>query len=968
VNFAPIRIGLSARKRWIGCSVAALAFPFGNEANSAYCEVPMRRFLAFQLPLCLVAMLVILSGPRFVSAQVAAPSATYLSFNPAPIGIAAGSAQTLTASFAVTGFAGQAIEAQLHYGRDYSIGATACSGGGGAATCTVNVTFQPTLPGTRKDAIFLMNGSTRLATVLLNGLGQGPMSLLQPGAFTTGVPSSSFATSYYIYQSVTDENGTVYLLPSGNDDFILSISKGGVATQIPLTSPPYFWSIGIDGAGVLYIFGESKTVTTYDTVQGIQGTYLIPYSGTSTDWYPGTVDGQGNFYIVDQIANNGELYEFNANRSSNYQDILNPGVLQPETAAVDSQGNAFVGGYQIDEVSPAGITTQVNTVGAWDGLAVDAANTLYATRYEPSGGVAELPASNYSTPIASIDSHSSPLGVSLGSDGTVFVSNYVNLDVFNRSTTETIDFGEVSPTSPENGSAASIYNGGNESLTISQFMLTGAGFSLDASQPNDCVSGTVLAPGALCLVNTTFTPGHAGMFSGTLTVVSNSLNGTNVTQTIQLTGTSNGIYDVLNPNALVFPAQAAGTSQTLPVTLTNQGHYYSSTIYSVTVNSPAFTVSQGTCATPAPPNTSCQLQVTFQPTSAQPYSGTATIVTFVNGTNLASQTLTLSLSGTGTAGAATLSATSLSFGSELVGTQSVSKSVTLTNTGGVPLAISGIALGGMGASSYVFANNCGSSLAASAACTIHGHFTPTTTGLLPAVITITDNAANSPQTITLSGTGGTPAVVTLSATSLSFGVQAVGTQSASQSVTLTNTGGLPLAITSVALGGTGGSSYVFANNCGSSLAASAACTIHGHFTPTATGSLPAVITITDNAAGSPQTIALSGTGGTPPLVSLSSTSLSFGSRPVGTQSNSQSVTLINTGGSPLSIQSIAVTGTDAASFVFANNCGTTLAASASCTIHGHFTPAAAGPLTAAITLTDSATGLHQNIALSGTGQ
>jgi len=499
---AALLLGLSLRNsRLHGPRLASLRI-----ANHRVCG------LTFALLLC---------APIIASAQTATPLAPAISFNPASIGISAGSAQVLTASFTVTGYAGSFTPtANLHYGHDYDLSPVSCTPGAGSETCSITVTFQPTLAGARKDAIFLMNGSTRLATVLLNGVGQGPMSLLQPGAFTTSLPSAGLSTSYYIYQSVTDENGTVYVLPSGGNGFVFSITKAGVVTQLPLTNSPYFWTIGIDGAGVLYLFDEAKAVTTYDTVQGIQGTYVIPYAGNDTSWYPGTVDGLGNFYIVDQIANNGELYEFNANRTSTYQDILSPRVLQPFAIAVDSQGNVFVGGYEIDEVSPTGTSIQVNTVGAGEGLAVDAADTLYATRYiplnEPSQGVAMLPTSNYSTPEASIDGNQSPLGVSVASDGTVFVSNYVNLDVFNRSTTETIAFGEVSSTSSKTDSTASTYNGGNEPLTLSTFSLSGAGFSVDSSQANDCISGMTLAPGALCQVTTTFSPVHAGRLPGRL--------------------------------------------------------------------------------------------------------------------------------------------------------------------------------------------------------------------------------------------------------------------------------------------------------------------------------------------------------------------------------------------------------------------------------------------------------------------
>ena len=138
------------------------------------------------------------------------------------------------------------------------------------------------------------------------------------------------------------------------------------------------------------------------------------------------------------------------------------------------------------------------------------------------------------------------------------------------------------------------------------------------------------------------------------------------------------------------------------------------------------------------------------------------------------------------------------------------------------------------------------------------------------------------------------AQVTLSKTSLSFGSEAVGSATASQSVTMTNSGTAALTITSIAVTGTNASSFVFANSCGSSLAVGANCTIHGHFQPTANGPLTAAITITDNASGSPQSIALSGTG-LGPAVTLSATSLSFGSSAVGTATASQSVTLTNAG-------------------------------------------------------------------------
>ena len=317
------------------------------------------------------------------------------------------------------------------------------------------------------------------------------------------------------------------------------------------------------------------------------------------------------------------------------------------------------------------------------------------------------------------------------------------------------------------------------------------------------------------------------------------------------------------------------------------------------------------------------------------------------------------------AGTVSLSATNLSFGSLNVGSTGNSQYVTLTNTGSSAVSIGSITLTGANASSWVFANNCGTSLAASANCSIHGHFAPTQAGSLRAAVTITDSAANSPQTISLSGTG-VAVQVGLTSTSLSFGTVTVGSTSASQYVTMTNEGSAPLTITSIAVAGANALSYVFANSCGMSLAAGASCSIHGHFAPTKGGALNATLVITDTAGTSPQSITLSGTGVEPP-VTLSATKIEYSTTKVGTSSGSQTVTMTNTGTAVLTISSITLGGADPGSFVFANSCGSTLAVGANCTIHGHFAPTTTGALTATVTISDSAAGSPQTIALSGTG-
>ena len=126
------------------------------------------------------------------------------------------------------------------------------------------------------------------------------------------------------------------------------------------------------------------------------------------------------------------------------------------------------------------------------------------------------------------------------------------------------------------------------------------------------------------------------------------------------------------------------------------------------------------------------------------------------------------------------------------------------------------------------------------------------------------------------GGGGNPPppapVATLSSASLAFGQENMGTTSAVQGATLSNTGNASLSVSSIALGGTNPGDFAQTNNCGSSVAAGANCTINVTFTPSATGARSASLYISDNASGSPQAVALTGTGvqptppGTYPLV------------------------------------------------------------------------------------------------------
>ena len=104
-----------------------------------------------------------------------------------------------------------------------------------------------------------------------------------------------------------------------------------------------------------------------------------------------------------------------------------------------------------------------------------------------------------------------------------------------------------------------------------------------------------------------------------------------------------------------------------------------------------------------------------------------------------------------------------------------------------------------------------------------------------------------------------------------------------------------------------------------------------------------------------------------PLVSFSSSTLTFPAQSVGTRSKAQTIALQNPGTAPLTISGISITGLNSGSFRETNTCGSTLAPGVNCSIAVIFEPISKGALIASLSLTDNATGSPQTISLTGTG-
>jgi hypothetical protein len=106
-----------------------------------------------------------------------------------------------------------------------------------------------------------------------------------------------------------------------------------------------------------------------------------------------------------------------------------------------------------------------------------------------------------------------------------------------------------------------------------------------------------------------------------------------------------------------------------------------------------------------------------------------------------------------TAPAVSLNHTSLYMGTEYVGKKSTPGAVVMTNTGSGALSISSIVVAGVNGSNFPITNNCGTSLAAGASCTVTIYLQPTAVGTRSGEVIVYDNAGSGSQTVTLTGTG-----------------------------------------------------------------------------------------------------------------------------------------------------------------------------------------------------------------------
>jgi trimeric autotransporter adhesin len=403
-----------------------------------------------------------------------------------------------------------------------------------------------------------------------------------------------------------------------------------------------------------------------------------------------------------------------------------------------------------------------------------------------------------------------------------------------------------------------IKNSGTAALTLTSETLTGTNATSFLISAKTCT--TSLAAAASCSVSVEFKPTAAGALTASLSIA-DSATGSPQVVTLSGTGAAATPAVTLTPTTLTFASTTVGSITAAQVVTIRNSGTAALTLTSETLtgtNASSFLISAKTCTTSLAAAASCTMSVEFKPTAAGALTASLSIAD-----NATGSPQVVTLSGTGaaaTAPAITLTPASIAFPATVTAATSAAQVVTVKNTGTAAATISAIALGGTNATSFVQIGTCGKSLAAGATCSIYVAFKPTSAAALSGTLSVTDNATGSPQAVTLTGTGTAAPALKLSATSLTFPTTLHGTTSAAQTVTLTNSGTPTISLTSITLAGTSPADFVQLKTCGATLAPAATCQVFVAFKPVAAAAYTATLSIADNAASSPQSVALSGTG------------------------------------------------------------------------------------------------------------
>jgi hypothetical protein len=613
----------------------------------------------------------------------------------------------------------------------------------------------------------------------------GVISILAGGgsnASGTYAGAPKGVTLSFPYGITTDNSGGIYIADQGNNvvryiryDQALYTAAGGGANAGPCTvaapcvdntvALPYPYSVAVDSSNNLFLNvnnGGSSVLPMEDiTSEFGPGSLAYLSLGHGSTWtYPIGVDASDNLYYT-----RGNL----STAGSSACTI----VAQNQAFGVPEAGANFwrVAGTNVCGFSgDGGLATGAEISTQVQGFAWDAAGNFYFTdsgnnrvrRIDGLTGIIRTIAGNGFSGYSGDGGQATtavlktPKGIAVDSFGNVYATSVVGLA---GSTNMSVvrEFGSVgfltfatqAPTTSSPAQTIMVSNVGNEDLNFTHVAFTSGNTGDFAIHPNTttCNFTVPLSSGHNCLVGVIFTPTVTGTRSAVLTLLDDTVTGSNA---IQLNGTSlMPATATPSTTTLNFPTQAVGTTSTpMHFTLSNSGgQTLNLSTYTFGGTNPSYFSQTHSCPGTLTINTGCTISVTFSPTSSGSMSATLLIGTSIG-------TVTINLSGkSATQATVTLSPTSLTFPSQTVNTSSTAMQIVWNNTGAMPLTINSITFTGTNPTDFTKDNGCValSTVAGPWGCSIYVTFKPTAIGAASATLSI--NTSVGTKTVPLSGTG-----------------------------------------------------------------------------------------------------------------------------------------------------------------------------------------------------------------------
>jgi hypothetical protein len=340
-----------------------------------------------------------------------------------------------------------------------------------------------------------------------------------------------------------------------------------------------------------------------------------------------------------------------------------------------------------------------------------------------------------------------------------------------------IDFPDVVTGTSTAPVSITVTNSGGAPLHISAVSITGTNPTDFAIASNTCSAATI-AVSATCTVGVTFTPSGTGERQANLQFTDDASSSP---QILALSG--NGLAPA-TPGVTVTPSSPimlssttqGTTSAPIIVTVTNSGNatLNISTVSLTGANASDFALASNTCVGAAvAANATCTIGVTFTPSVTGARQANLQITD-----NAPASPQSLALEGTGNSATPLAPAVLISPATVAVagtqGTASNSTNIVISNSGTAPLHVSGVVFGGANVSEFINPSNpcVGTAIAPNASCSINVTFAPVVVGTRTETVTITDDAPNSPQAVTVNGTASPVYTVTSPASALTTAVNA----------------------------------------------------------------------------------------------------------------------------------------------------------------------------------------------------